>query len=205
MKRCLSIIFAFTLITIGARAQQWSVGTNAVDWVNFGTVNVDFSMAVSRHFTVGLEAKYNPWTYAKGTDRQIQNRQRAFYATGRWYPWFSFDGWHVDAIAGWREYNAGGFKWYKDGAAEEGDAFGGGFGAGYTLLVHKNFNLEFGAMMWMGAKKYVIYDCPNCGKIRESGTKFFIMPTNITIGATWVFGTNKYKQRSKDRSNLVEK
>ena len=60
MKR---IIITAVIIACGwlpATAQQWSVGTNAVDWLNFGTLNVEASAAVAQHISVNASARYNP-------------------------------------------------------------------------------------------------------------------------------------------------
>ena len=195
MKKCF-IILVLIIVSFSARAQKWAVSTNALDYVNFLTLNIEGSVAVHRNFTLDVGAKFNPWVFGNHSVAELQkyNKQRMYYAGARWYPWFVYDGWHVDAMIGWKEYSsAGALKQ----TAEEGDAFGGGFGGGYTLLIHKNINLEFGAMFWAGRKTYNVFACPYCGKLLESGSKWFIMPTNITIGVSWVFGNNKYKEQSQ--------
>ena len=46
---------------------------------------------------------------------------------------------------------------------------GGGLSVGYTLLVHKRLNVEFGAGVWGGAKtKYNLYCCTECKELRKS-------------------------------------
>lgn len=203
MKKIAIALCSAFAVCITTNAQRWSIGTNALDYINFGTLNVEGSVAVSRHFAVDIGAKFNPWSFGNQASGQVrQNRQRFFYAGVKWYPWFIFDGWHFDALGGYREYNSGGI--FKQ-ETEEGDAFGGGVGFGYTLPVHKNLNVEFGAMLWAGRKVYTVYACPVCGRQVENGAKFFIMPTNITIGATWVFGrTGNREAREARRQNYVE-
>ena len=69
-------VLAVTL-AIPCRAQQWAVGTNGADWLLFGTVNANGSVAVARHITVNAEARYNPWTFNKGdASTQLQMRQQ---------------------------------------------------------------------------------------------------------------------------------
>ena len=68
------IIIAAIIIacsTLSAKAQQWSVGTNAIDWLNFGTMNIEASAAVAQHISVNASARYNPWTY-NAKDRATQ-------------------------------------------------------------------------------------------------------------------------------------
>lgn len=203
MKKILITICAALAVSVTASAQRWAVSTNALDYINFGTLNIEGSVAVARHVAMDVGVKFNPWSFGNETTGQIRhNRQRFFYAGVKWYPWYIFDGWHFDAMGGYREYNSGGIFSQE---AEEGDAFGGGVGAGYTLPVHKNLNIEFGAMLWAGRKTYTVYSCPVCGRQVKSGSVFFIMPTNIVIGATWVFGkVRDGEAREKRRKNYVE-
>lgn len=179
------VIMAFSATV--ASAQQWAISTNVIDWANFGTVNLEGSVAVARHFVLDVGAKYNPWNFG-GEEKRIMNKQRMAYVAGRWYPWFSYDGWYVGVMAGWMEYASGGLIKKE---TEEGDAFGGGIGGGYTLLLGKHLNLNFGAYCWAGKKNYTLYECPVCGRRLESGSKFFVMPTNITLGITRVFDTKR--------------
>lgn len=199
MKRHIITLTAILSLCLSASAQQWAVSTNAVDYINFGTLNVEGSVAVSRRIVLDVGAKFNPWSFGNRSNPETvrQNRQRMFYGGVQWYPWFIYDGWHFDAMLGYKEYNSGGIFSQR---TEEGDAFGGGIGFGYTLPIHKSFNLDFGAGLWMGAKTYTVYSCPVCGKLQDQGTKFFIMPSNITIGAKWIFG----HPREKKRKNYVE-
>lgn len=204
MKKIITI-FALAIIScLTATAQQWALSTNALDYINFGTINAEVSVAVSNRVVLAVGAKYNPWTYGNESkpDTIRQNRQRMVHAGMQWYPRAAYTGFHLDAFGAWKEYNAGGIFSQR---TEEGDAFGGGIGLGYTLPIHGRFYIEFGAGMWMGTKKYTVYSCPVCGNFEESGTKFFIMPTNITIGAKWVFGkAREGKSKDVDRTNYVE-
>lgn len=188
-RKKLLMALLFSTVSVAVQAQRWAISTNALDYVNFGTLNAEGSVAVSRHVALDVGAKFNPWTFGNQTTGQTrQNRQLFVNAGVKWYPWYIYDGWHFDGFVAYREYNSGGIFSQN---TEEGDAFGGGLGAGYTLPVHKNLNVEFGAAFWAGAKMYCVYECPICGRQVEKGTKFFIMPSNITIGVTWVFGKSE--------------
>lgn len=203
MRKLLPFIALLLFLAAPAKAQQWAVSTNSLDYLNFGTLNAEGSVAVSRRIVLDVGAKFNPWTFGNRSNPETirQNRQRMVHAGVQWYPWFIYDGWHFDAFAAWKEYNIGGIF---SQTTEEGDAFGGGIGVGYTLPIHKSFNLDFGAAMWMGAKTYTVYSCPVCGKFMEQGTKFFIMPTNVTIGAKWIFGSPREKKAGRHKTNYVE-
>lgn len=201
MKRILLIIAFLSASVFSARAQQWAISTNAVDWLNFGTINLEGSVAVSRHVVFDVGAKYNPWNFTF-KEKPVMNKERMFYVAGRYYPWFSFDGWYFGAMAGYREYASGGIV---KQLTEEGDAYGGGLGVGYTLIIGKNFNINFGAYAWGGKKNYVQYECPVCGRKVDEGSKFFIMPTNITISLTWVFGGNGNSKNHRYHEGMDKK
>lgn len=49
MKSILLIIVILSVSIFSARALQWAISTNAVDWLNFGTINIEGSVAVSRY------------------------------------------------------------------------------------------------------------------------------------------------------------
>ena len=61
MRRIITAAAVIICSTVGARAQQWSVGTNAIDWLNFGTMNIEASAAVAQHISINVSARYNPW------------------------------------------------------------------------------------------------------------------------------------------------
>ena len=70
---------------------------------------------------------------------------------------------------------------------EEGDAFGAVLGAGYTVMLHEHLNLDVGAAAWAGQTVYTAYDCPRCGRISDSGKKWFILPSEVYLSLIWVF------------------
>lgn len=48
--RILALITVLMLFPCMCRAQKWSLGTNAADWLWLGTINASGSVAVDRHF-----------------------------------------------------------------------------------------------------------------------------------------------------------
>lgn len=186
MKIRLFILTIFLLnIELNCHAQKWSIGTNVIDWLNFGTINAEGSVAVARHVTINAEYKYNPWTFNSGNrDSQLQNRHHTAKLGVRWWPWHIYSGWWIGSSMQYQEYNRGGVTSKK---AEEGDAFGIDLSAGYTLMLHKNLNMEFGVGAWTGHTAYTEYECTKCGRISSSGSKWFILPNEITLGLVWIF------------------
>ena len=182
-KLVISLCMLLFAASFNSNAQKWSVSTNVADWANLGPINADGSVAAGRHATVGVGFRYNPWTYG-GEEKQFQNKQRTAYVYGKWWPWNVYSGWWMGGYAQVTEYNQGGI--FKR-TTEEGDAYGIGLSGGYTLMVHKNLNLDFGAGFWGGYTKYVVYACPTCGRIMDSGNKWFIMPNDLIMSLVYIF------------------
>lgn len=185
MKRTLTILTLLLTFAYSASAQKWSVSTNIMDYVSLGTINAEGSVATGRHLTVNASARVNPWTFFKGdNDRQMQNRHQTYAAGVRYWPWHIYSGWWFGAAGQYQEYNRGGIISQK---TEEGDAFGLSLSAGYTLMLHKWVNLEFGAGVWGGQKAYTTFACPKCGKIEDSGRKWFVMPNDLIVALVFIF------------------
>lgn len=175
MKTLRLVLVAF-LLTAGfsASAQRWSVGTNAIDWATFGTINLEGSVAVSQHFTVHLGAELNPWTFNAGNqEKQFQVRQNSYWTGARWWPWHVYSGWWGGADIRYMIYNAGGVTSRE---TQEGEVYGLGLYGGYGLMLNEFLNLDFGAGVWGGWTNYTRYACPLCGVRTDEGTKPFFLP-----------------------------
>ncbi len=185
MKKIVIVLAVMLISALSADAQKWSISTNVIDWANFGTVNGEVGVAVSQHWSVMAGARYNPWTFKAGDQQtQFQNRKQSYHIGARVWPWHIYSGWWFSAQAQYQEYNRGGII-NRD--TEEGDAVGLGLSLGYTLMVHKRFNLEFGVGGWGGYKWYTKFMCPVCGRITETGEKFFVMPNDLRVSLMYIF------------------
>lgn len=179
-----------------ASAQRFSVSTNLVEWANLGTVNGEASMAVAQHFSLHAGVRYNNWTFRPGVpedrfedpegvnERQFENRKQAYAVSVRYWPWYIYSGWWGYVRGQYMEYNRGGLLRHK---AEEGDAYGVGIGAGYTRMLHKHWNIEFGVGIWGGRKTFTEYRCTNCGSVTDAGTKLFVLPDDVFVSLIYVF------------------
>ena len=70
---------------------------------------------------------------------------------------------------------------------EEGDRFGVGLYSGYTHMLSRHFNLEFGLGLWTGMSIYNKYSCQVCGLTVQSGRKYFLLPDDLMISIVYVF------------------
>ena len=173
MKRCL-LILALSAACLDAGAQRFTLGTNAVEWLSLGTMNMEASAAVSRAVSLHVSAGLNPWTFRSGDpEEQLQLRQGTIRAGARWWPWHIYSGWWMGADARYSVYNEGGIIGRE---TEEGDAWGGGLYGGYAIMLSDRWNLDLGAGLWGGGKVYTVYACPVCGVKTDGGTKAFILP-----------------------------
>lgn len=185
MSRRFCAVAIVMLCCIQSFAQKFQLSTNMLGWASFGTANVQFDYAIERRWTIGVDVRYNPFSFKrKGDWDQMQLKQRSLSAMVRWWPWHVYSGWWVAGKLKWQEYNMGGLVSEK---TEEGNRFGAGVTAGYTLMLAEHWNLEFGAGLWGGYKKYSVYACPVCGLRLEEGGKTFIMPNDFMLSVAYVF------------------
>ena len=185
MKHKIIITLLLIALPIFCSAQDWSVSTNAMDYVSLGTLNAEVSMATGRHISINASARINPWTFHKGDpSKQMQNRQQTYAVGVRYWPWHIYSGWWMSDMAQYQEYNRGGII---SATTEEGDAYGLSIGAGYSLMLHEHWNLDFGLSLWGGQKTFVTYACPSCGKITEKGAKWFFLPNDLRVSIAYIF------------------
>ncbi len=161
-------------------AGKGSISTNVAGYANLLTL-AEGSVPVSRRWTVNAGLKYNPFAFGK---EKFRNKQQAYYAGMRYWPWHSYSGWWMSGKIQYQEFNAGGL-----GRAEtsEGDRVGLGLGAGFAYMVGKHFNVEFGASLWGGMEWFTTYSCPVCGDLEQSGRKIFILPCDVIIAISYIF------------------
>lgn len=181
-KYLLIIILALSAIT--ANAQKWAVGTNILEYANLGTLNLEASFAPARHVSLDLQTGYNPWTFKDDTPEQYQNRSLSASLGARWWSWHVFAGWWVKGALQYELYNRGGIL---DKYSEEGHAYGGSVSAGYAWLISDRLNLDFGLGLWGGRRHYTTYRCTSCGRIDESGKKWFVAPDDIMVSLVYIF------------------
>lgn len=173
------------LFADSVRAQKFSVSADLLGCVCLGTLNADMSYSASRYWCITAGARYNPFVFRKGDPaRQFQLRQQSYYAGVRLWPWHTLSGWWFESKLRYQEFNAGGIF---SRSTKEGDRFGTGLYAGYTYMLSRHFNLEFGAGLWTGYEIFRRYSCPSCGVMTASGTGWFVLPDDIRIAVVYVF------------------
>ena len=166
-----------------ASAQDFALSTNAVDYLNFGTLNAEMSYSLTRHWTATASFRYNPFLFGE-EGSEVTNRQRTFSAGTRYWPWHVYSGWWFGGKLQWQEFNRGGITSRK---SREGFRAGTGASLGYTYMLGKHFNLDFGVGLWTGYEDYTVYQCPVCGLTVEKGKKFFLLPNDLVAALSYIF------------------
>lgn len=185
MRKRLYLFLILSLLSVSGHARRFSISTNLLDYARLGTMNLDASYAVSRHWSITTGARYNPFTFRKGDpDRQFQYRQQSYAAGARFWLWHTWSGWWFAGKARYQEYNAGGFGTSE---TEEGDRAGAGLYFGYTHMLSPHVNMEFGLGFWGGLSWYTRYSCPACGITVDKGREYFVRPDDFMISVVYVF------------------
>ncbi len=183
MKNFLAAAAGLLLVCAGVRAQNFSIATNVLDYVEFGTMNLEASCGIARRWTVSAGIKYNPFSWGEGRNEKT-NRQRTLEAGARFWPWHIYSGWWMAGKLKYQEYNRGGI--FSPQAAE-GDRYGGSLSAGYTYMLNSHLNLDIGLGLWSGVDKYVVYECVRCGRTIGGGEKIFVLPSDILLTLSYIF------------------
>ncbi len=153
-----------------------------------GAVSVEASAGFSRHWSVDASARYNPL---------IEDYlQRSFAIGGRFWPWYIYSGFWLSGKARYQEYReatGSSSLWnnpvesLSESLSGEGDRYGGSLSLGYSRMIGKHFNIDFGIGLWGGFETYAVYECGSCGRIKERGEKYFLRADEWVLALTYVF------------------
>lgn len=183
----LRFIAALALCLSGAgavSAQELSLSTNVLGYVNLGTLNMEASYGMNRHWSLNAGVKYNPFTFDTEKKGNIRNKQQAYAVGARYWPWHIYSGWWISGKMQFQEYNMGGIV---SPVTSEGNRYGGGIGGGYTYMLNPHLNLEMGLGLWSGYEAFTKYECPVCGSVIEKGDKLFVQPSDLILSFSYVF------------------
>ena len=188
MKRLLIIGSLGLMFPLAGSAQIWTVQTNVLDWAALGTVNAEFGVSLSQHFSLVAGGRYNPWEFEDTKhDVLVRNQQQTAYLGLRYWPWYVNSGFWITAKAQFMASFSNTCIWRP--ALEEGrNGIGGALSAGYTFMLSKHLNLETGIGAWAGVfQEYSLWDSQKKYSLRESGRKTFILPDQVSLSLVYVF------------------
>lgn len=174
--------------------QDKALSLNLADALRAGTIGLGGELALDRHFTAEASLRLNPWSfrstdtfnglYEEEDSRRILDKKQVYALGGKYWFWNVFSGWWTGGKILYCEYSHGGFSSPK---TEEGDAAALSLSAGYSLMVRKHLNLDFGLGLWTGRKWYTVYSCPHCGSVEDEGKKFYVLPEEVVLSLVYVF------------------
>lgn len=148
--------------------QKFLISTNLYDWADYGTINFGFGYVLGRHFSLDLGAKYNDWQF-KTNDHvgYTMHKQKTASVGVRYWPWYVFSGWWIAAKGQYSDTTTNGAIQFTSKKA-----LGAGLSTGYTLMITKKFNIEFGAGFWGGKYLDYVLDVPSTeqsyGEIKDT-------------------------------------
>lgn len=167
-----------------ARAQKVTIGTNALEWADFASANVEVGLGLSQHYSMEAGGECSPWKFKTSKGYDIWHQRQTAFLGIRWWPWYVFSGWSVGAKV---QYGRSSTTGVWRAALEECRSIGGGVSLRYTIMLSKHFNLDLGAGFWGGRHlKYTVYDCPRCMDVRESGPRCFIGLDDVRVSINFV-------------------
>ena len=90
---------------------------------------------------------------------RVNRKSQTFSAGARWWPWYIYSGWWVKGLAQ---------------IENKEEAYGAGLSLGYSLLLSRWLNLDFGVGGWGGRKG-------------TGDHSWFLAPNEITAALMFVF------------------
>ena len=156
-------------------------------WINNGTINADFGISVAQHWSIHAAGRSNPWTFHYTADgERYRDIQYVASLGARWWAWYVYSGWWAGAKVQWANFMG---KNILSNKLQDGrNATGLGLQGGYTLMLSKHLNLDFGLGVWGGALfRHEVYDAEAQTTRTYGGTAWFIAPDSISISLMYVF------------------
>lgn len=182
MRRFLIIVFLM-LGGMPLSGQNVAVSTNAVDYADKCTLNMEASLGIARRWSLNAGVKYNPFSYGAGENESF-NKQRSCAVGARFWPWHIYSGWWFGGKGQYQEYS---ICRGADPSTREGDRYGIGLAVGYSKMLGKHINLDFGLGAWTGYSTYTVYACQHCGRVIENGSRVFLLPNDILLAVSYIF------------------
>lgn len=172
---------------VQAQTKTWTVSTNALSWLNLGTINAEGAVSVHNHFSINAGFTANPWKMTSPTYVDLINRQYGGYIGAKYWPWHTFSEWWVGAKLQYKNFEEVGLL---SPNYITGDAIGAGFSAGYSIMISDHFNIDFGLGFWGGrCIKYTKYK----GKYKEESMvvdtkpRNFFFLDNVMVSLVYIF------------------
>lgn len=192
LKARISVLLTLLLAVIGlqqASAQQTAVKTNLL-YDATTTPNLGVEVGIGKKHTMQLYYGLNPWEFSGG-----EKYLKHWLLEPEFRYWFChrFQGSFVGIHALGGEFNAaniklpfGAFKELRD-HRYEGWYTGAGITYGYQWVLSRHWNFEASAGIGVVYAKYKGYECGQCGKQTDDGSKTYVGPTKAVLSLLYMF------------------
>lgn len=184
------LVSLFTASIIPLKAQtsfrepNIGIATNIVGYANLITLNAEATYKLKERLSVHAGVKYNPFTFNKDNENQMQNRISAMQIGIRFWSWHTNSGWFTGGGAEFGYFNYGGIISKE---THEGWRAGVNIIGGYSLMLSRHFNFEFGLGLFTGYRDSKRYACPKCGETLGTEKKIYVAPNNLLAQIVYLF------------------
>ena len=185
----LKIIVAAALLTLTSCApafaakqqSRWSISSNIPTWLLLGCANADIHYMIADRWSLQAGVKYNPFTYAAGSERQTHLRQLTPSLGVRY--WFdeAWSRWFLGAKLLASEYSV---SYPRGGCFFDGELAGAGVTAGYVCPLSEELSLSLGAGAAVAYHRTTFYGGPVCGRITDRKKGVALFPSDILVSLT---------------------
>jgi len=185
----LKIIVAAALLALNSCApafaaqgeSRWSISTNIPTWLLLGCANADIHYKIADRWCLQAGVKYNPFTYAAGSERQTHLRQLTPSLGVRY--WFdrARNRWFLGAKLLASEYSV---SYPRGGHFFDGELAGAGLFGGYEYPISERLSLSLGAGAAVAYHRTTFYGGPVCGRITDRKKGVALFPSDILVSLT---------------------
>lgn len=184
MKKMALVALVLFISIITSSAQKFSLSTNILELINFGTLNIEAEYALSQKLSADFKFQYNPWQFHTEKRGYFQNREQSYALGIKYWLWHINSGWFTGSNIQYSQYNRGGII---DPKTRQADDFGLSLSAGYAYMLTSRLNLLIGCSGWGGYEQYTIFSAPKCGDIVEQTYTWFLRLNEIMLQLTYIF------------------
>lgn len=174
----LAIVFCAVPAKAQDRQSQWAISTNIPCWALLGTLNAGVHYAIDCSWSLEAQIKYNPFSYARGSEKQTQLRQLTPSLGARY--WFDtvYGGWFAGAKLLYSVYNVAGIASY---GAFEGELAGAALLGGYNMELNDSLSLGLGCGIAAARHRTTFYAAPSCGRILSRKRGWCVFPSDVMV------------------------
>lgn len=166
--------------------RRWAISTNVFGYLDLGTINVEAQYALSRHFSLDIQGKYNPFTFeTKSSDKAVMDKKLVASAGVKYWPWYVYSGLWMKGALQTESSAFGGI--FKKHSPEKANSYGLALAGGYSLALNPWLNLDFGLGVYGGYKTYRRYENTKMDTVKYRSSEGFITLGEASVSLMFVF------------------